>query len=262
MRSMVQKVYYSQDLLEKKPHFHDCHQIVLILEGTVEFGIHGENIRAGASDAVVFSRYENHAVHVLTEPYTRYVLHIDPDVVYSDSCVYSLLTDRPSGFCNVISLSHCFEHVVRIFELLQQEQGQGEQLSNEMENSLIKQLLIILYRHVSAQFAMAADEMIIDIKQLFERNYSQTYSLKMLAKRYNVSVSALSHRFRAATGMSVMNYLFSCRMASAKRLLATTDMDIGQIVDNCGFSDSNNFARSFKRLNGITPSAFRASYKQ
>jgi len=74
-----------------------------------------------------------------------------------------------------------------------------------------------------------------------------------LEKQYNTSVSVRSHRFHSATGISVMEYLQSCRMANAKQMLAKTDFSIAQIVKCCGFSDNSNFSRTFKKRNGSLP---------
>ena len=35
MQNFVQTVYYSAESFLEKPHFHDCHQIILILKGQV-----------------------------------------------------------------------------------------------------------------------------------------------------------------------------------------------------------------------------------
>ena len=86
-----------------------------------------------------------------------------------------------------------------------------------------------------------------------------TDGIKELAKKYNLSISSLSHQFKKITGMSVMNYLLSCRIAGAKNLLAKTDLSIGEITELCGFSDNSNFSRTFKKLNGISPTRFRNS---
>jgi AraC-like DNA-binding protein len=58
-----------------------------------------------------------------------------------------------------------------------------------------------------------------------------------------------------------MEYLQSCRMANAKRMLAQTDYSVGEIVEKCGFSDNSNFSRTFKSLNGMSPTDFRKKYK-
>jgi len=257
MENLVQTVYYSSEMLLKTPHFHDCHQIILILQGEVELCVNGTTLRAGAGDAAIFSRYENHSLRVLSAEYARYVLCIDPDVVNRKSPVYSLLTDRPAGFCNVVNITPHFEDIVGIFRALMAERSAEAELAEEMEQLLVKQLLITLYRNAPVRFDSVGDTMVMDIKRQFENNYSQQFSLEGLARQYNVSVSSLSHRFREVTGVSVMGYLLSCRLAWAKKYLTQTNLDIGKIVEKCGFTDNSNFSRCFKKLNGISPTAFR-----
>ncbi len=101
----------------------------------------------------------------------------------------------------------------------------------------------------------------MDLQHRFAEQYDDPYTLEALAKEYNVSPSSLSHRFKEVTGMSVMEYLLSCRLAAAKNLLIETDLPIGEIVEQCGFSDSSNFSRTFKARTGLSPSAFRNLYK-
>lgn len=260
MQSMVQKVYYSSGVLEKSAHYHDCHQIILIVKGSVEFGINGEILHAGEGDAVIFSRYENHSVRVLSSEYARYVLQIAPEVVNRSSHVYSLLSDRPGGFCNVISVARYAGEIVSCFRQLMREQKEAEKLTDEMEQCVVKQLLILLFRCAQSNFCLPSDELVMDLKRYFESSYGERHTLQALSKKYNLSVSALSHRFRTATGMAVMDYLLSCRMAYAKRMLALSELSVGEIVEKCGFSDSSNFSRTFKKLNGMTPSQFREKY--
>ena len=104
-------------------------------------------------------------------------------------------------------------------------------------------------------------ELILKLQKEFEENYSLYYSLEDLAKQYNISVSSLSHQFKKITGMSVMDYLLSCRIASAKNFLAKTNLSISEIVELCGFSDNSNFSRTFKARIGVSPTDFRKRYK-
>lgn len=261
MEGIVQAVYYSAEKLLKNPHFHDCHQIILILKGQVDFCVNGITTGAKAGDIAIFSRYENHAVHVRSEEYERFVLHIDPTIVNGESPVYSLLSDRPTGFCNVVCVSPYLQELVGIFKRLLDEQRSRSELADEMQQLTVKQLLILLYRCMPVRFAGGYDPVVVGIKRQFENDYSRCYTLAELAKQYNLSPSSLSHRFSAATGTSVMEYLFSCRMASAKRLLVGTDLDISQIVERCGFSDNSNFSRTFKKRNGISPKDFRKKFQ-
>jgi len=260
MSSTVQAVYRSAGPLRKSEHFHDCHQMILITGGQAEFLVNGMPLAAKAGDIAVFSRYENHSLGVCSGDYERYILQLDPEVVNQKSAVYALLTDRPQGFSNVICLGTAMEPVHGIFRQLMAEHGSGAPLWEELERLLVRQLLILVHRCVSVPFDSLHDEMVIALKRQFESRYAEPCTLEALAAQFHISPSALSHRFRAATGTSVMHYLQSIRIASAKRMLAETALSINQIVEACGFSDASNFTRTFRQRTGVTPTAFRSQY--
>ena len=261
MSAIVQTVYHSAETLSKHPHFHNCHQIIFIAKGRADFCVNDKSLRATAGDIAIFSRYENHSVVECSEEYERFVLHIDPDVINQKSAVYSLLTDRPADFCNIIPVSGHMDAVTDIFKRLLYEHHNPSKLADEMEQLLVKQLLITLYRCTSLNFDNTYDDVAVAVKRQFENEYHKPFTLAGLAKQHSLSISSLSHRFRAVTGVSVMEYLQSCRMAKAKQMLAETDSSIGGIVEKCGFSDDSNFSRTFKRVNGMSPTDFRNKYK-
>ncbi|MBQ7034248.1 MAG: helix-turn-helix transcriptional regulator [Clostridia bacterium] len=261
MQRMVQSVCHSSHLLNKDPHFHDCHQIIFIVKGTVDFCVNGKTLRAVAGDIAIFSRYENHSVSGCSDEYERFVLHINPFVVNRKSPVYSLLTDRPVEFCNIINVSSYMAEITNMFNRILTEHNSGSKLSDEMEQLLIKQLLITVYRCTTINLDNTYDDVVARIKRQFENEYGEPFTLATLAKQHSISISSLSHRFRAATGISVMEYLQSCRMANAKQMLAETDRSIGEIVEKCGFSDNSNFSRAFRKLTNMSPSDFRKKYK-
>ena len=260
MQSMVQSVYHSQQTVGKHAHFHDCHQIILVAKGEVEFCVNDRRFFAKGGDVAIFSRYENHSVKVFSDCYERYVLHIDPEIINRQSHVYSLLTDRPLGFCNVIDVRADFCEITDIFKRILKEHGSSVQFSDEMEQIAIKQLLITINRCMPTGLDQTYDSVVTDIKRKFENEYYKRYTLGELAKEYSISVSSLSHRFCEVTGVPVMSYLQLCRIAQAKQMLVSTKYSIGQIVEYCGFSDGSNFSRTFRDIVGMSPSSFRKKY--
>lgn len=263
MNELIQKAYFSDDLLKKQAHYHDCHQIILIKRGHIQFSINGAKYEAHGGNIVIFSRFENHSLTVLSDEYERYVLQLDPKTSGIQNNVYSILSNRPDGFCNAIDVFGQKASYEMLFQQIIAEYRNRDKLREDMLQNLVSRLLILLYRLLpdTAHFEQLHAQMVFDIQRMFESDCSAVYTLEDLARAYSVSPSSLSHQFKKLTGASVMGYLLSCRIASAKHLLTATDDGIAQIVEKCGFSDSSNFSRTFKKLCGCSPTAFRKEYR-
>lgn len=88
-------------------------------------------------------------------------------------------------------------------------------------------------------------------------NEDSSHTLAELASRCALSISRLSHLFRAQTGLTVGRFRRDCRFAEAKKMLAVTDMSIKQIAYTLGYRHSSSFVRAFQRCAGISPSEYR-----
>lgn len=263
MASIIHSVYFSDDLSKTPSHHHDCHQILLITEGEAEITVNNASQTVKSGNLVIFSRYENHSVRVLSKKYKRFVLRINPMSENNTNPMYSLLSNRPEGFENVINIAK-FPEFESLFYKILEEHNSSHHLKEDMELLLINQLLIMIFRILPEKeiyFEKRSFGIASTLQRDFETNYNKDFSLKELAKQYNMSASSLSHQFKKVTGISVMDYLLSCRIAAAKNMLAKTDKSISEIVESCGFSDNSNFSRTFKKLNNMSPSEFRTKFK-
>lgn len=82
-------------------------------------------------------------------------------------------------------------------------------------------------------------------------------SLEFIAGSCGVSASYLVRYFKNCMNMTPMQYVDSLRMDIARNLLTTTTQSLRQIVEQCGYLDESNFARKFKKIEGITPMNYR-----
>ena len=265
MGPIVQSAKFSGTTAKKSVHYHDSHQIIYIVKGRVQIRINDAEETAGAGDIVIFSRYENHSLSVLSEEYERYVLRIGAGVSSMKSDVYTLLFNRPTGFSNVFPTGSLREELLPVFERITAELKEPDPFSERMAELLVEQLIITLRRACPDRFGEAEDDeadIVYSLQRRFDGDPKAQYTLEQLAKDYHISPSSLSHKFKRITGFSVFEYLYMSRMALAKYYLARTDMSIGEIVEECGFCDNSNFSRSFKERTGMTPSAFRKSYAE
>lgn len=262
MEKLVQEAYFSAEAFKMHTHYHDCHQIMLILKGRIEICVNDAKYTAGPGNLVLLGRCENHSIQSLLPEYERYVLRISPLAGSSENRIYSLLSNRPSGFHNILDVSARLPEFTQLFAQITKEHSSREKLADEMLQLSVNELLIHIYRLIPEDSYFLEEEnfeMVSDLQRRFENHCQEAYTLDALAKEYNVSVSQLSHQFKKITGSSVMGYLLSCRLATAKNLLAQTNLNVGEIVEKCGFSDCSNFSRTFKHMNGMSPTEFRNS---
>ena len=95
------------------------------------------------------------------------------------------------------------------------------------------------------------------ITEYIHEHYDQNLSLLEMSQQAQMSPYYFSHLFKQSTGLSPHQYLISCRIQQAKRLLTTTALSIAEIAAEVGFVDQSHLARHFRRQFGVPPSQFR-----
>lgn len=78
-----------------------------------------------------------------------------------------------------------------------------------------------------------------------------------IAEQLNVSKAYLSNRFRRETSVCLRDYVTSCHMDEAMRLLETSRMPVREIALACGYSNLSYFSKTFRRRKHFSPSAYR-----
>lgn len=84
-------------------------------------------------------------------------------------------------------------------------------------------------------------------------------TLEDLARGLGLSTRTLDRRL-AAEGTSFLQERDAVRSVMAEELLALTDLTIGEIANALLYANHSAFVRSFRRRNGMTPSAWRRAY--
>lgn len=95
------------------------------------------------------------------------------------------------------------------------------------------------------------------IKCYLDENYTIEINLNDISEKYFFTKEYLSKLFKKSYGIGIYEYVLSLRMRRAKELLLCDDMQIQQISDLLGYSNSNYFSKAFKNYYSISPSDFR-----
>ncbi|MBF9014041.1 MULTISPECIES: helix-turn-helix domain-containing protein [unclassified Oceanispirochaeta] len=81
-------------------------------------------------------------------------------------------------------------------------------------------------------------------------------SLDSLCKKTGLSRNHLSTVFKQEMGLGYKDFLNEIRISHAITLLETTDTQIQEISERCGFSNVEHFSRTFKNRTALSPSHF------
>jgi AraC-like DNA-binding protein len=76
-----------------------------------------------------------------------------------------------------------------------------------------------------------------------------------VARRIATSRRQLQRVFVEVGGVSFRDYVVSTRLQRAAELLAD-GVPVGEVARQIGYGHASHFARAFRRLHGVTPSAY------
>ncbi len=101
------------------------------------------------------------------------------------------------------------------------------------------------------------NRMVNQMLLFIHQNYQNDISVRDLAALCSINQSYAGQLFRQETGENFSGYLTRVRMEKASALLAETDSSIASIAAAVGYGDYFYFAKVFKKVMGVTPSAYR-----
>jgi AraC-like DNA-binding protein len=97
-------------------------------------------------------------------------------------------------------------------------------------------------------------------KDLADARYNEPLDVADLARAAGLSPAHFSRQFRRTFGESPHVYLLTRRLERAASLLRSTDRSVADICFLVGMQSVGSFTTSFRRMFGMTPTAYRASF--
>ena len=128
--------------------------------------------------------------------------------------------------------------------------------------------LNLLQWHVAGQLPFASiaataqhgDRAVRSAQEWLAENYREPHSTAGMMARSGLPERSFQRRFRAATGLSPLDYVHALRIEEAKRMLETTDTAVDAIAAEVGYEDPAFFRRLFRRHVALTPAAYRRAF--
>ncbi len=97
-------------------------------------------------------------------------------------------------------------------------------------------------------------------RDLADTRYGERMGVDEMAAAAGLSRAHFSREFRRAFGESPHVYLLTRRLERAAALLRGTDNSVAEICFSVGLQSVGSFTTSFKRMFGVSPTAYRAQF--
>lgn len=130
----------------------------------------------------------------------------------------------------------------------------------------------VLNQHLKQQLPALSQSIKLDPKMIQSKDYEFTERVKNVVKKHYqndefsvedfatslyLSPRALQLKMKALYGLTPSDYIRNIRLEFAQSLLSDTDLAIGLVAQQVGFSSQSYFARCFKAHYSISPKQFR-----
>ena len=252
-------------------HTHDYPELVIVHGGTAQHSFEGEDFPISAGDIFCILGNQMHHYHsvdhlqLINVMYDPAGLKLPLDFLRMLPGYNAMFMLEPNYrkqhlFSSRLRLSLSdVGHVVNLAEIIY---GELRSLAPGYEASCfahLTRLILYLSRHYGEHDSKEAGALLRIGKVLvaLEEDPSRQWSLENMAHLADISSVSLIRTFKKATGHPPMEYLIQLRIRQSMELLAGTNMKITEIAFECGFNDSNYFARQFRRINRMSATEYR-----
>ncbi|HEX5813335.1 MAG TPA: AraC family transcriptional regulator [Pseudonocardia sp.] len=119
-------------------------------------------------------------------------------------------------------------------------------------------LLVHLGRlHWDAPAERGIEPLLAAVFDVIEARSHEPISLRDVADAVGLTPGHLTTAIGRRTGRTVQQWITERRMREARRLLADTDLTVGEIARRVGYREAGYFVRRFRAAHGVPPAAWR-----
>lgn len=240
--------------------FHDYYELYFLLSGEREFFIESKLFLLQSGSFCIVPPFSMHKTE--GEAYERINLYVSKN----------LLTDSENAFLQNISEQCAFvfnrKQLQFIIPLLK-EASEVETADASKKRNFILSFIKTVIAYMQTQMLTPltptgtlnspkhSDTLILQIVAFINKEYQQKLTLDMLAKKFYLSKNTLCKRFRDQMNCSPIQYAVYTRLNKAKMYLSSTDKNVSEIAELCGFPSANYMGIIFKKQIGISPLNYR-----
>jgi AraC-like DNA-binding protein len=256
-------------------HWHNYLQIALCVGGRGKYIFTNKEYDIQKGDVFIINNFESHVA--ISEPDEAviflFVIFL-PELIVNPGCsqfefeYLSPFWYDATTFENKID--HATETAMRINTIMYQlrdiweEQPVGFRHMIDANLKSILGLLIGYYRATdpgNASMNIRANLQLLPALNYIKQHYHENITLKEVSELIPISASRFRHLFIEVTHMRFKEYIAVLRVTEAKKLLLTTELSICDIANEVGYTNINQFYKSFHKHVSMSPHEYRKLFR-
>lgn len=260
---------------EMTSHWHTHVEIIRVVCGELNIKLYNNEYIASAGDVIFVNSETVHGASPSHDcVYECIVLHTEMLALKENSCNF-FIEGLVNGEFRIDEYHRASEsaivgHANSLFDSMGKlvyTSGEGRFASTAVKFSVLSALYslfawIIELKIYSSESVseMPEDKNLLKLKNVLRfirSNYDKQITLSDMAEVVSMSPKYFCHFFKSMTRKTPVDYLVAYRVEKASRKLLSTDMSVTDVAFATGFNDLSYFIKTFKKLKGETPAAFR-----
>lgn len=131
----------------------------------------------------------------------------------------------------------------------------------DIENTLVNDMIVPMSEKMKSRTTEQFSQVSNRIKDIIHKDFEDDISLDTISEELNYNPNYLSSIFKKETGVTFSDYLIDFRFNKAKEWLIHSDLTVKDIAEKLKYGNSQNFIRSFKKREFLTPGQYRKQHK-
>lgn len=253
--SICKYIQYEEDGFRKEV-FISTNMLFFVMHGTKVLHFKDKKVDVNLQD-VLFLKSGDYVMSEILDGYYEAILFMYDDTILLDFIKkYNLSFDDTSSFENnyfKIRKTSAFEiFQSSVISYLETNSSNQESIMRlKLEEAFLNILESESKESFKAFLASIYNNNLFKIK--IEKEFKYDENILLFAKEFNITDLAFRNKFKETFGMTPKKWQNSKKLEKAKLLLETSDYNVTQVCQKCGFDNISWFVQAFKNEYGITP---------
>ncbi len=257
-----------------RKHSHLCFEITRVVDGYGVYTVGEKVYPMEPGDVFVFGSSEPHCITDAAEtngdrPLTITNLHLEPRFLWGNAA--DSLSEENSNIC--FAKAENFENRIpagkagKLVYLMAEMEAELSAKRVEYALSVKSHLNLLLIRLIrdhgyTGKDACLRRQKLHSLRRVItfiDLNPAAAMSLESLAAMAGMSPNYFSTLFHQTSGITLWEYISARRIDYALHLLSEeTQHNLIDVASRCGYNNTANFNKAFKRVTGMTPREYRS----